>query len=139
LPGLLALTALMRKRWMNLLLVLTIVGFFVNAPTRIVFYDRYFFEAAEQRIPEDKLLWSFEYAPFRHGWSMASRQIGDALKSDTSELVEEKSIRKRYTRVIAIWWWMLPAVGISLWVGILITLTLIGLGAWIIRAGILGV
>lgn len=137
LPGLLALTALMRKRWMNLLLILTVVGFLVNAPTRIAFYDRYFFEAAEQGIPEDKLLWSFEYAPFRHGWSMAHRQIDDALKSDASELVKKESTRKRYTRVIAIWWWMLPTVGISLWVGILTTLILIGLGAWIIRAGIL--
>jgi hypothetical protein len=136
LPGLLALAALMRKPWLNLLLALTIIGFLVNAPTRIAFYDRYFFEAKEQRIPQDQLLWSFEYAPFRHGWSMASHQVSDAAKSDVNELVTSSS-EKRYTRVIAMWWWMLPVAGISRGVGILAALILIGIGVWMIRAGAL--
>jgi len=138
LPALLALAALMRKQLLNLLLVFTVIGFLVNAPTKIAFYDRYFTEVYEQKIPEIQLLWSFEHAPFRQGWSMASRQISDAFRSDVNELIEKPKnslSSKRYMHIIAMWWWMLPVVGISRWAGILVTLIFIGLGAWIIRAG----
>lgn len=140
LPGLFVLIALLSKRWKYLLLALTLIGFLVNAPTKVMFYQRYYIEAIEQHISSKETLWSFDHAPFRHGWELATRQINDALKSDVKKLVQssgKQELRGEMTRVVAVWWWMLPAANIPLGVGIAVACLLIGAGILTIRVGML--
>ncbi|EDX73867.1 hypothetical protein MC7420_5747 [Coleofasciculus chthonoplastes PCC 7420] len=37
--------------------------------------------------------------------------------------------------IVAVWWWVLPAVGIPVWVGGLLAALLIGAGVWVLRWG----
>jgi hypothetical protein len=140
LPGLFVLIALLSKRWKYWLLALTLIGFLVNAPTKVMFHQRYYIEAIEQNVSSKEMLWSFDHAPFRKGWGIATRQINDALKSDVKKLVQSSGkpeLRGEMTRVVSVWWWMLPVAGIPLGVGVGVTCLLIGAGILTIRAGIL--
>ena len=140
LPGLFVLIALLSKRWKYWLLALTLIGFLVNAPTKVMFYQRYYIEAIEQNISGKEMLWSFNHAPFRQGWELASRQINDARKSDVKALVQssgKQELRGEMTRVVSVWWWMLPAANIPLGVGVAVACLLIGAGILTIRSGIL--
>ncbi|PSO98660.1 MAG: hypothetical protein BRC51_14600 [Cyanobacteria bacterium SW_12_48_29] len=138
LPGLFALTALLKKHWRNVLIALTVIGFIVNAPTMVSFYQRYYVEMNEQKISREASLWSLEHAPFRHSWYTASGQIRDALNSNLKDVVDsagKPEKRGETLRIVSVWWWMLPAVGIPLWVGGLLALLLVGAGIGIISAG----
>lgn len=135
LPGLLALTGLLGKQWRKVLLTLTVIGFLVNAPTLVSFFERYFVEANEQGVSTEELLWSPSHSPLVHGWGVAYRQLSDALGSDVKDLIRQAGIseeRGQMLRVVAVWWWMLPAAGISRWFGAALAFLLVGIGVWII-------
>ncbi|PSP14611.1 MAG: hypothetical protein BRC50_02450 [Cyanobacteria bacterium SW_11_48_12] len=121
-----------------MLIALTVIGFIVNAPTMVSFYQRYYVEMNEQKISREASLWSLEHAPFRHSWYTASGQIRDALNSNLKDVVDsagKPEKRGETLRIVSVWWWMLPAVGIPLWVGGLLALLLVGAGIGIISAG----
>ena len=68
----------------------------------------------------------------------ASGQIRDALNSNLKDVVDsagKPEKRGETLRIVSVWWWMLPAVGIPLWVGGLLALLLVGAGIGIISAG----
>jgi hypothetical protein len=134
-PGLCALTGLLEGNLKKGLIVLTILGFVVNAPTMFCFYERYYAELLEQRIPtDDSLAWSFRHAPSLHEWPAALRQVRDAQRSDLREIFAQRGApsqiiaSSRALRVVALWWWVLPLAGIPRWVGAAISVFLIGLG-----------
>lgn len=134
-PGLLALSGLVEGRWRMALLVLTVVGFTVNAPTLLAFHERYYVEAHEQGISLQQLLWSPGYSPLLQGWGAAYRQVNDALGSDVKELVRQAGTpetRGEMLRVVAVWWWVLPAAGVAREVGAAAALLIGGAGTWII-------
>ncbi len=141
LPGLMALAGVTTKVWKKWLLVLIIIGFIINAPTLVSFYERYYSEASEQGISEAALLWSPTHAPLVHMWGAAYHEISDAYKSDVKGLIKEvgnpstRIANSRMLRVVALWWWMLPAAGISRWVGAVLSLLLMGVGVWVIVGG----
>jgi hypothetical protein len=135
LPGLFVLVAFIPKRWRYVLLSLSLIGFLVNAPTRIAFYERYYVQAMEQKIAWEDQLWNFDYAPFRQGWQMAYEQINDAKKFDVKNIVKTagtREMRGEMTRVVAMWWWMVPAIGIPLWIGGAVAAGLVIGGGWLI-------
>lgn len=151
LPGLLAFTGLVGKRWRRGLIVLTVIGFIINAPTLISFYEGYYIEVNAPNLssvhqydyvesdPEgmfaQKLLWSPSHAPLVHAWSVAYHQIIDALGSNVKDLIKQAGIpegKGQLLRVVAVWWWILPAVGIPRWVGAVVSCLLVGTGIWVI-------
>lgn len=138
LPGILALTGLLENKGAKWLLVLAFVGFLVNAPTLISYYERYYAEATERGIPENAILWSPAQAPFLHAWGAAFRVIADARKNDVREMFRETGTpsttiaSSRALRVIAVWWWVLPVVHIPRIVGATISIIMVLLGGWII-------
>jgi hypothetical protein len=139
LPGLVALTGLLSNGWRKVLVVCAVLGFLINAPNLVSFYARYFSEAKEQGISEADLLWSPNRSPLVHGWPAAFRQIQDARQSDVRQMLAQreeepaKSISSsRALRIVAIWWWVLPAVHVSRMWGILISILLAAAGIWIL-------
>ena len=139
LPGLMACSSVLRNRWKRALVVLTVVGFLVKAPTLLSFYERFLAEAAERDIDVRALLWSPSQAPILHAWPAAYRQEEDARQTDPKVLFVDlgagpshRIASSRALRVVAVWWWLLPGIGVPRWIGLAVSLSLMGLGAWLI-------
>lgn len=142
LPGLLALTAQIGNRWRKALLILTVLGFLVNVPTLLSCYERYYAEAVDGGYIEQALaLWAAPAdAPIVQAWGAAYRQVSDALQSNVKDILAEagtpetsgKFASAQILRVVTVWWWVLPAVGISLWVGVALAFILMGAGVWLL-------
>lgn len=138
LPGLLALTSLLDGKAAKALLYLSFLGFLVNAPTLVSFYERYYAEANELGISESELLWSPSRAPLLHGWGAASREITDARKQDVRELFRQRGAPSatialsRALRVVAVWWWVLPIVHIPQFLGFACSLAMVLCGCWLL-------
>ncbi|MBW4647425.1 MAG: hypothetical protein KME06_01795 [Kastovskya adunca ATA6-11-RM4] len=143
LPGLMALTGLVGKSWWKWLIALTIVGFLINAPTLVSFYQRYYFEVVTAGDGQHNIwFWgNFTDAPLFHAWGAAYRQVNDALAVDIRDLVREASASTASSeeampellRIVAVWWWVLPAVGIPMWVGVIVSALLVSAGVWVLR------
>jgi hypothetical protein len=141
-PGLMALAALMERRRRWLLVALTIAGFIVNAPTLISFYERYYQEAAAAHISDAARVWNPRYAPALRIWGAAWRETADAYRNadqvgtfvrQAGKVPIAASIESSRTlRVVNLWWWMLPAVGIPRIAGAAVSLTLLIVGLWVI-------
>jgi hypothetical protein len=141
-PGLMALAALMERRRRWLLVALTIAGFIVNAPTLICFYERYYQEAAAAHISDAARVWNPRYAPALRIWGAAWRETADAYRNadqvgtfvrQAGKVPIAASIESSHTlRVVNLWWWMLPAVGIPRIAGAAVSLTLLIVGLWVI-------
>jgi hypothetical protein len=139
LPALCALTGLLDGGLRKALVVFTLLGFAINAPTTFCFYERYYAELKDQGIPsEASLAWSFRYAPWRNEWPAAIRQVRDAQKSDVREMFAQRGApagtisESRALRVVAIWWWVLPLVHVPRALGAGLSLLMLLCGGWIV-------
>jgi hypothetical protein len=136
LPGLLALTGLLDGKATKALLLLSFLGFLVNAPTLVSYYERYYAELNDQGLAQHDLVWSPTHAPLLHGWGAASRQVADARRQDVRELFMRRAApsqtvaSSRALRVIALWWWVLPILYIPRFVGIVCSLGVVISGSW---------
>jgi hypothetical protein len=135
LPGLAALLGHLEAQWRRGLIVLTAVGFLINAPTLFTFYERYYAEENEQGVSERDTLWSFSRAPFLHAWPAAARQVQDARKFDVRELMSQRGVSpattissSRALRIVAVWWWVLPIAHIPRVLGAIVSLLLLASG-----------
>lgn len=142
LPGLMAFTALLERRWRWLLVALTIAGFIVNAPTLISFYERYYQEAAAAKISDEARVWNPRYAPLLRIWGAAWRETADAYH-DADQVgtfvhqagnvpLASNVESSRALRIVNLWWWMLPAVRVPRIAGAAVSLALLIIGLWLI-------
>jgi dolichyl-phosphate-mannose-protein mannosyltransferase len=138
-PGLVALTSVLRNRWRRVLAVSAIVGFLLNAPNLISFYSRYLSEASEQGVTNTDLTWRPSRSPLLHQWPAAYRQIQDARHSDVRELISQRMQQpastittSRSLRVVGVWWWVLPVVHVPRVWGILASSLLAASGIWLL-------
>ena len=139
LPGLAALLGLLEGRWRRAVITLAVAGFLINAPTLFAFYERYYAEAHESGVPEHDLEWSMSRAPFVYNWPAAVRQVRDAQGADVHELFMQrgtapatKVASSRALRVVALWWWVLPAARIPRAAGALLSCLLLLTGCLIL-------
>jgi hypothetical protein len=141
-PGLIAFTALLERRRQWLLIVLTIAGFIVNAPTLISFYERYYQEATAAKVSTEARIWNPRYAAAFQIWGAAWRETADAYENadQVGAFVHQAgnaplaaSVESsRALRIVNLWWWMLPAVGVPRIAGATISLALLIIGLWLI-------
>jgi hypothetical protein len=138
-PGLCVLAGFVGKRSRKLLATLCILGFVINAPTLVSFYERYFTEMAERGMDLNaSYAWSVRYAPGLNGYQAAAREIRDATRTDVRKIYAERETpgttiaSSRAYRVVAVWWWVLPLAGVSRWVGFLVALILIAAGCYLL-------
>lgn len=138
LPGLMALMSLLEGRAAKALLYLSFLGFLVNAPTLVSFYERYYAEANEQGITDSQLYWSPARAPFLHVWGAASRELSDARNQDVRDLFHQRNTpsetiaSSRALRIVAVWWWVLPIIHIPRFVGFACSLAMVICGSWVL-------
>ncbi|MBT9317345.1 hypothetical protein [Leptothoe spongobia] len=144
-PALMVSVGLLGKRWRMPVIGLIVLGFLVNGPTLLTFYQRYFAEVAD--IDTDLLmqtvsLWSEpSQAPIFNVWAAAGRQLSDAFSTPVQEIINNvgqppplgQLSKAELLRIVAVWWWFLPAAGIPTWVGVAIALTMVSIGLWLLR------
>ena len=145
LPLLLALTALIGQKWWKWFIGLTLLGFFWNAPSLIAYYQGYYAEAADKGYLAKALaLWgSPADAPLFNAWGAALRQLGNALTTSTTDLITQigsppargELANAELLKIVAVWWWVLPAAGIPMWIGFILAILLLLIGVWILRQG----
>lgn len=138
LPGLMVLAALSGARWRRGFVLLVLVGFLGNSPTLVSPYERYYAEAKQQGVSVGASLWSPAQSPLANGWSVAARQVRDAWASDVTELVRragppDELADAEMFRIITVWWWMLPAVGVPRWIGVVCAGGMITIGLMVIQ------
>jgi hypothetical protein len=143
LPGLMAMMSLLEGKAAKGLVYLSFLGFLINAPTLISYYERYYAESNEQGVLDNELYWSPSRAPLLHAWGAASREITDARNQDVRELFSQRNTpsqtiaTSRALRVVAVWWWVLPIVHIPRSVGFACSLALVVWGCWVLlRVGL---
>ncbi|MEO0826100.1 MAG: hypothetical protein AAFX95_14935 [Cyanobacteria bacterium J06639_16] len=140
LPGLMAVTGLLDARGRRWLIGLTCVGFLVNAPSLITFYQRYYAEAADAgRIVQALSLWGYwGDAPLFNVWGATFRQVSIAMTTDVSTVLQSAGqppdlgnlSSSDLLQIMAVWWWVLPAAGIPIAVGVVFALLLVAAGLW---------
>ncbi|HEY2524635.1 MAG TPA: hypothetical protein VGI29_06225, partial [Candidatus Binataceae bacterium] len=141
-PGLMALTALLEQRRRWLLVALTVGGFVINAPTLISFYERYYQEAEASHISDAERTWNFRYAPMTRIRGAAWRESADAWRNadEVGAFVHQAgraplatSVESsRALKILNLWWWMLPALGIPRAAGAAVSAALLACGLWLI-------
>ena len=136
LPLLMALTGLLDYRGRQLLILLSVIGFVISAPTLISFYQRYYWELENAGYrPWQLSLWSnLTDAPIVNLWGAAYRQIGEATTTDVrAVLAGQNSMTVMQT--IPVWWWMLPIANIPVWYGAIAAGGLITVGTTFLGFG----
>jgi hypothetical protein len=138
LPGLMAMMSLLEGKAARGLVYLSLLGFLINAPTLISYYERYYAESNERGVSDNELYWSPLRAPLLHAWGAASREITDARNQDVRELFSQRGTpsqsiaTSRALRVVAVWWWVLPIVHIPRVVGVACSLAMVFCGCWVL-------
>ena len=144
-PALMVTVGLLDKRWRLPLIGLITLGFLANAPILLTYYQRYFAEVSDQSMAllmQTVSLWSEpSQAPIFNVWAAAGRQLSDAFNTPVQDIISNvgeppppgEFTKAELLRIVAVWWWFLPAVGIPIWVGVAIVLTRVGIGIWLFR------
>ncbi len=123
LPGLFGLVAFTNRRISQWLVALTVMGIVITAPTLVSYPDRYFVEARDKTSVR-QLVWSPLHSAALQQWGIARRTVQDALETDVRHLLADAGKRsdklqdQQILHIVAVWWWMLPVVGIPWWVGL---------------------
>lgn len=136
-------TGLLTGRLRHALVILTVLGFIINAPTLFSYYQRYYSERNDQGLSMDA--WDLQTSPILHAWPAAFRETRDALDTPVTGLVNgldsgpsNHVATSKALRVIALWWWFLPVAHIARWVGMAVSAVLTSLGIWLIAASTRG-
>ncbi|MGF1496379.1 MAG: glycosyltransferase 87 family protein [Elainellaceae cyanobacterium] len=139
LPGLMALAGLVDYRGRRILIGLTIIGLGINAPTLISLYERYYWEVQTAGANVHALsLWTdLSSAPLFNVWGAAIRQLSDAAGTDARVLLADAIATSNSSietdtpvmmQIVPVWWWLLPVIGLPVWLGILMAAGLIAAG-----------
>lgn len=133
LAGVMPFTAFLKGRWRKALVGVSIAGFLINAPTLFSFYERYLAELNDQGVALSA--WEPWTSPALHAWPAAFRETQDAVHTPVVTLVEgagtgpsKHVATSRSLRVVALWWWLLPAVHVPRWIGVAISAVLMLMG-----------
>jgi hypothetical protein len=138
LPGLMALCGLLESRSRMALILLTTLGFLVNAPTLVSYYERIYQEDFLAQRDPATMHWSFGEAPFVRIWGSMTKEITDAQHTDVGSLVRQAGQPEntpdswRTLRIVPVWWWMLPAVGVPRLFGAAIAALIASMGVLLI-------
>jgi hypothetical protein len=123
---LMPLGALLALKWRRAMVVLAATGFAIAAPTLVSRYFNVFREQLAAGRNPYQLLWSVSQAPFIQVWRTAFEELGRAAFSAAPAGSAGLPI------VEGVWWWNLPAIGISPWLGVAVSSVMVTLGVFLI-------
>jgi hypothetical protein len=116
-------------RAVRLGVVLVVLAGVSQAPNVVGYFEASYRDADAQSPGP----WNLHRLQLLAVWPAAIREVKRAVHTDPRALVRSASAAgkpdNRLLSTVALWWWMLPAVGVPAWVGALLSLILIGFGA----------
>lgn len=145
LPLLCAGLVLLDRRWLRLAVVLVVVGAVIQVPTTLSFYARYFGEIRDAGGQPADVYWSVRRTPLVQSWPAMDRQLEAAADTDVRTLLDEPEApldvgqpippveQQELGKVVALWWWMLPIVGVPQLLGLGVALAMIAAGVALLR------
>lgn len=117
-------------------------GLVINAPTLFWSYHQYTEEAYERGVSDDQLIWDWRQAQIRHAWPSAIAGTSRARQADVRQVVaaagrDDRGSRAEVYRIVPVWWWLSPILGIPRWIAgtLAVVLALTG-GALLSAAGL---
>lgn len=131
----------LRPRAMRVAVALTVVGFLIQLPTVVAYYDRYHRDVALRVAAErakghrDTLTWNFGESQIIRMWPIAIDELRDAARTDPRVLVDdpdEQGPNDSLLKTVALWWWLLPVAGVPWIVGLLLSLVVITAGVLVL-------
>jgi len=117
-----------RGRWVAIMLVVaTAVS---QAPNLVSYPERLRFETGAP-LPQ---AWDVGRLTVVDVWPSALHQLRAASRTDPASLVKgaDPAVTDEFFRVVAQWWWMLPAVGIPAILGAGVSLLVLVAGGWLV-------
>lgn len=141
LPLLCAAAGAARGRALRAAVALAVVGLIVALPTTVSPFERYYTENAERGQVASERYWDLAGGPLVGVWGSAARQLNAAADTDVATLVEQEEAERgpalgrvpvdeqENMRVVALWWWVLPAGGVPWYLGALASGVCILVGA----------
>jgi hypothetical protein len=122
------------RAWRRVLIAAALLGLVINAPTLAWSYQRHLAIAYERGVGHAALIWSWADAPLTNAWPSAVAQYRQAAASDVGAVLniagtdDVAASKAEVFRVVPLWWWMLPLVGVPRAAGAAVSLILIGAG-----------
>jgi hypothetical protein len=145
-PLLCAPLGTLRGRWIGVAAAVVAIGMVSQVPNKLAFYERAYAEHRREGTPLEHNRWSAELSPLVVSWPAMMDQLEAASASDVNRLAvtaggesAESVEDEEMFRVVALWWWMLPVVGISQWAGLAVSLLILAAGArllWLAGSGL---
>lgn len=136
---LIALTSLFphRKLWFGL----AFLGFVLQFPTWVATPERYSQLLAERHLSDRAIIWNPLLSPAVGMWPSGVAQFRDAASSDvhTLSVYRPRSSTladSRFFKIVPLWWWMLPLVDISRWLGLAVSLLVTCSGVLLLRRSV---
>lgn len=136
LPLFVAAAVTLRGRGARIVAVLVAIGFVIGLPTTVAFYERYYQQNAEFREASERY-WTFPEGILVRVWPETGEQLAAAADTDVDELVHAgtdapEGDEDPLLNIVALWWWVLPAMGIPWVAGLLVCLAMIAGGVWLL-------
>ena len=141
-PAILPLVALFslslrKKLWLGLALF----GFVLQLPTWVATPERYSQFLAESHPSDRAVIWNPLLSPALGMWPSAIAQFRDAAGSDVLSLSvyrphSSNLADSRFFKIVPLWWWMLPMVHISRWLGVALSFLVACCGVLLMRRSV---
>jgi hypothetical protein len=141
-PAMLPLVALAslsprRKLWLGLALL----GFVMQLPTWVATPERYSQFLAEKHPGDRAVIWNPLLSPVLGMWPSAIAQFRDASSSDVLSLSVHRPSSSnladsRFFKIVPLWWWMLPLVHVSRWLGVAVSFLVTCCGVLLMRRSV---
>jgi hypothetical protein len=110
----------------------------INAPTTFWSYHQYIEQAYERGVSDEQLIWSWRHAPISNAWPAAIDSVAAAGQSDVRTVIaaagrdDRGSDRAEVFRIVPLWWWLSPALGVPRWLSGTLAATMALAGAMLL-------
>jgi hypothetical protein len=140
LPLLCAPLGALRGRLVPLAAMLSLLALVNQIPTTVSFYPRTYVEYQQSGVDLTNHRWSPRYSPLVTSWPAMVHELHDASITDVRTVarragpaVPHSLAQTGLLHLVALWWWLLPVIGIPWWIGLGFSLVVLALGALLIR------
>ena len=136
-PLLCAALGTLRGRLVPVAVVLAAFAAAMQIPTTVAYYERAYAEAREEGVYLEYERWTPSESPLVRMWPAMVNQVQAARESDANREIEEGTtsdsrLDSPVFEVIALWWWLLPSVGVPWVFGFAFSLAALLVGAWLL-------
>lgn len=137
-PLLCAALGTLRGRLATVAIVLATFAAAMQVPTIVAPYERAYAEASEDGVYLEYKRWTPADSPLVRMWPAMIHQLQAARKYDVAENIDEagtsseRVLDRPLFKVVGLWWWKLPAVGIPWIFGLALSLAVIFVAARIV-------